>query len=95
MGKRSVLRIGQELHELRQDEDTQLWLWEPVIGGMPLGGLFVSEAVAMDFGHERVRTLGQEMAALVEREPDASTECSYCGETGSPCACEPERYEER
>lgn len=60
-----LLRIKNDLYELIQDETTKLYVWVPVIGGVPLS-VFVSVATAMDFARERVRTLGVD-AALNEK----------------------------
>lgn len=58
-----ILRIKNDLYELIQDSETKLYVWIPVIGGVPLS-VFVSVATAMDFARERVKSLGSDRAVL-------------------------------
>lgn len=62
----AILRIDEALYELTQDTITSLWIWAPVIGGVPLT-LCVDKQQAINFAIDRVRQLGSDRAVIIER----------------------------
>lgn len=61
---RPVLRIYNDVYELRQDLVTHLWFWKSGIGEI-LPPRFMDREQALRFARERVRFYGNEDAVLI------------------------------